>query len=374
MIKRSLTKIIQDRMFDGKAIIILGARQTGKTTLVREFLNEPGGRSLYLNCDEPAVRNVLDGVSTAKWRQLIGHSKIVIIDEAQQIKDIGIKLKLVTDQIEDVQLVVTGSSSLELASGINEPLTGRKWEYFLYPVCWEELSGKYSFIERRQQVELRLIFGMYPEVIMKPGREQEILKNLASSYLYKDLLAFKGIRKPELLERLLRSLALQIGNEVSYNELAGLLQVDKNTIMTYTGLLEQAFIIFRLQPLNRNMRNEISTIRKIYFYDNGIRNALINNFNPLNSREDVGALWENFMISERIKFIHYHKQYMNHYFWRTHDRKEIDLVEESGGKFDLFEFKWGRSRKSSVFTHFRNHYPVRDEKIITPENMEEILI
>lgn len=361
-------------MFDGKAIIILGARQTGKTTLVREFLNEPGGRSLYLNCDEPAVRNVLDGVSTAKWRQLIGHSKIVIIDEAQQIKDIGIKLKLVTDQIEDVQLVVTGSSSLELASGINEPLTGRKWEYFLYPVCWEELSGKYSFIERRQQVELRLIFGMYPEVIMKPGREQEILKNLASSYLYKDLLAFKGIRKPELLERLLRSLALQIGNEVSYNELAGLLQVDKNTIMTYTGLLEQAFIIFRLQPLNRNMRNEISTIRKIYFYDNGIRNALINNFNPLNSREDVGALWENFMISERIKFIHYHKQYMNHYFWRTHDRKEIDLVEESGGKFDLFEFKWGRSRKSSVFTHFRNHYPVRDEKIITPENMEEILI
>ena len=373
MIKRELSSIIRERLFEGKAIVVLGARQTGKTTLVKALLEDLKLASLFLNCDEPAVKMLLEDVSTMRWRQIIGENKILVLDEAQRIKNIGIKVKLVTDQIPEVQLIITGSSSLELANEINEPLTGRKWEYFLYPVSWKELSAKYNMAERMQQVEQRMIFGMYPDLIMKPGREMDILNNLAGSYLYKDLLAYKGIRRPDLLEQLLRALALQIGHEVSYNELANLLQVDKNTIMTYIGLLEKAFIIFRLSPLNRNLRNEISSSRKIYFYDNGIRNALISNFNLLNSRTDTGALWENFMISERVKYNHYRRRFVNMYFWRTHDRKEIDLIEESGGSFDIFEFKWNKSGKQKSFDFFRANYPVNRAEIITRKEIENFI-
>ena len=373
MINRELSSIIRGQMFEGKSIIILGTRQTGKTTLVKALLNELKLASLFLNCDEPAVKSLLDDVSTMRWRQIIGENKILVLDEAQRIKNIGIKVKLVTDQIPDVQVIITGSSSLELANEISEPLTGRKWEYFLYPVSWKELSVKYNLAERMQQVEQRMIFGMYPELIMKPGREMDLLNNLAGSYLYKDLLAYKGIRRPDLLEQLLRALALQVGNEVSYNELANLLQVDKNTIITYIGLLEKAFIIFRLSPFSRNLRNEISSSRKIYFFDNGIRNALISNFNLLNSRTDAGALWENFMISERIKCNHYHRRFVNMYFWRTHDQKEIDLVEESGGQFDLFEFKWSKPKKQKSFAFFQANYPVNRAEIITRNEMETFI-
>ncbi|MEI6886583.1 MAG: ATP-binding protein [Bacteroidota bacterium] len=373
MIKRELSSIIRERLFEGKAIVVLGARQTGKTTLVKALLEDLKLASLFLNCDEPAVKMLLEDVSTMRWRQIIGENKILVLDEAQRIKNIGIKVKLVTDQIPEVQLIITGSSSLELANEINEPLTGRKWEYFLYPVSWKELSDKYNMAERMQQVEQRMIFGMYPDLIMKPGREMDILNNLAGSYLYKDLLAYKGIRRPDLLEQLLRALALQIGHEMSYNELANLLQVDKNTIMTYIGLLEKAFIIFRLSPLNRNLRNEISSSRKIYFYDNGIRNALISNFNLLNSRTDTGALWENFMISERVKYNHYRRRFVNMYFWRTHDRKEIDLIEESGGSFDIFEFKWNKSGKQKSFDFFRANYPVNRAEIITRKEIENFI-
>jgi predicted AAA+ superfamily ATPase len=221
-----------------------------------------------------------------------------------------------------------------------------------------------------QQIEPRMIYGMYPDVIMNPGKEKEILNNLAGSYLYKDLLSFKGIRKPDLLDRLLRALALQVGQEVSYNELGNLLQVDKNTIMTYIDLLEKAFIVFRLNPLSRNLRKEISTSRKIYFWDNGIRNALISNFNALNIRNDTGPLWENFLVSERKKYNHYNRRYVNMYFWRTHDQNEIDLLEESDGEFDAFEFKWGRSKSTAAFRLFGANYPLRSEQVITKENME----
>jgi hypothetical protein len=219
-----------------------------------------------------------------------------------------------------------------------------------------------------------MIYGMYPEVIMNPGGEQELLNMLAGSYLYKDILAHKAIRKPELLDRLLKALALQIGQEVSYNELANILQVDKNTVMSYIDLLEKAFIIFKLQPLSRNLRKEISTNRKIYFYDNGIRNALIANFNPLNLRNDTGALWENFMISERIKFNHYERRFVNSYFWRTYDRQEIDLIEEHGGRFEAFEFKWGRAKAFRSINAFSNVYPLERGITITSEDIEHFLI
>lgn len=373
MIKRELYDLAKSKLFSGKAVIILGPRQSGKTTLVKELLEKETIPGNFLNCDEPAVKSIFEDISTAKWKQVIGNNKIIVIDEAQHIRDIGIKLKLVTDQIPEVQLIVTGSSALELANDINEPLTGRKWEYYLYPVSWHELGSIYNYAERLQQIEQRMIFGMYPEVIMNTGKEKEILNNLAGSYLYKDLLSYKGIRKPELLERLLRALALQIGSEVSYNELANLLQVDKNTIMNYLDLLEKAFIVFRINPLSRNLRKEISTSRKVYFWDNGIRNALIANFNPLNLRNDTGALWENFMFSERKKFNHYNLRYVNSYFWRTHDQKEIDLIEESDGKFDAYEFKWNTIKPVRSFDFFSSNYPMRSAKLISKAEIEEFV-
>jgi len=328
---------------------------------------------LYLNCDEPVVHSRLSDVNTPLWKQIMGDKRIVFIDEAQRIKNIGIKLKLVTDNIKDVQLVVTGSSSFDLANEIKEPLTGRKWEYFLYPISWGELKNHLDFLERAGQLEQRLIYGMYPEIITSPGQEIKLLNTQSGSMLYKDLLSFRGIRKPDLLENLLRALALQVGQEVSFNELSTLLQVDKNTVIAYINLLERAFIIFRLQPLSRNLRNEISTSRKIYFYDNGIRNSLIANFNPLNLRNDAGALWENFLVSERIKYNHYNNNYLNIYFWRTHNRQEIDFIEEYGGKMYAYEFKWGSSSKIRFPELFLKSYPVQSTSIINNENFEEFI-
>lgn len=360
-------------MFSGKAILILGARQTGKTTLLMQLQQMYAEPSVFLNCDEPLTQALLDEVTSTKWKQIIGDNKIVYIDEAQRIKNIGIKLKLITDSIKDVQLVVTGSSSFEIANEINEPLTGRKWEYFLYPISWGELKENMDFLERGRQLEQRLIYGMYPEVVTKTGQEKEILTSLAGSMLYKDLLAFRGIRKPELLGNLLRALAFQIGNEVSFNELSSLLQVDKNTIMSYINLLEQAFIIFRLQPLSRNLRKEISSTRKIYFYDNGIRNSLIANFNPLNLRQDIGALWENFLISERVKYNHYQGHFLNPYFWRTHARQEIDYVEEYDGFMHAYEFKWNPKKRVRFPQSFINSYPVKETTVINNTNFEEFI-
>ena len=360
-------------MFSGKAILILGARQTGKTTLIKELQKLYKEPSLYLNCDEPLVHSRLSDVTTLLWKQIIGNKRIVFIDEAQRIKNIGIKLKLVTDNLKDIQLVVTGSSSFDLANEINEPLTGRKWEYFLFPISWGELKEHMDFLERTGQLEQRLIYGMYPEVITSPGQEINILNTLSGSMLYKDLLSFKGIRKPDLLENLLRALALQVGQEVSLNELSSLLQVDKNTVNTYINLLEQAYIIFRLQPLSRNLRNEISTSRKIYFYDNGIRNSLIANFNPLKLRNDVGALWENFLVSERVKYNHYNNKIPNTFFWRTHARQEIDLIEESGGQMYAYEFKWGSLKRIRFPESFLKSYPVYKTSIIHRDNFEEFI-
>lgn len=225
-------------------------------------------------------------------------------------------------------MLASGSSAFEIANEINEPLTGRKWEYYLFPISWEEYVNYAGYMNAHQQLETRLLYGMYPDVITSPGEEKEVLDQLTTSYLYKDLLRFRGIRKPELLDKLLKALALQIGQEVSYNELAGLLQVDKSTVSDYIRLLEQTFIITRLQPLSRNLRNEISTMRKIYFWDTGIRNMLIGNFNSLQSRTDAGALWENFLVIERMKYIQYHGLIGNRYFWRTKAQQEIDYVEE----------------------------------------------
>jgi predicted AAA+ superfamily ATPase len=354
MIKRTLFQAIRKRFFKGKAIILLGPRQVGKTTLIQELLKEQA--HLFLNGDDPAIREMLEGASTVKLTSIIGKHKIVFIDEAQRIANIGITLKLITDQFKEVQLMVSGSSSLEINDKTQEPLTGRKYEYYLFPISWEEFEGHEGYLAAQQQLEERLIFGMYPDVINNRPDATAVLKQLSTSYLYKDILSLIGIRKPELLEKLLRALALQLGNEVSYNELSNLLEVDKATIAKYIDILEKSFIIFQLNSFSRNQRNEIKNNRKIYFYDNGIRNMIINNLNPIELRNDKGALWENFLISERIKIQTYHEQYTNNFFWRTVQKQEIDFIEESGGNIKAYEFKWKSGGRNKIPKSFIENY------------------
>lgn len=372
MITRNLENIIEKKIGTGKAIIVLGPRQTGKTTLLSGIATRRGN-NLLLNCDDFTVREQLEKNSLVVLQQIIGNYTTVFIDEAQRVKNIGLTLKLITDGMKDIQLLVSGSSALELSNEINEPLTGRKWEYTLFPISWQEYSGYVGSLSAMQNIENRLIYGMYPDVINNIGNEQDILKQITDSYLYKDLLSYKGIRKPEILHKLLRMLALQIGSQVSYNELANSLQIDKNTVGSYIDLLEKAFVIFRLQSLSRNLRNEINSSRKIYFYDTGVRNSLINNFNPIEYRNDIGELWENFLVAERMKFIHYNSIYANVYFWRTHQQKEIDYIEERDGKFFAFEFKWKPTEKNKFPKVFKEVYPDSDFQVINNQNYYNFL-
>jgi uncharacterized protein len=372
MIPRALENVINEKIGSGKAIIVLGSRQTGKTTLIKKIATEPG-TYCFLNCDNPVTKSQLENANTEQLRSIIGNHKVVFVDEAQRVKNIGLTLKLITDEMPEIQLFVTGSSSLEIANQVNEPLTGRKWEYMLYPVSWKELSDYSNYLEARMQLENRLIFGMYPEVIMHKGNETEILLQLSESYLYKDLLQYQGIRKPEILGKILQALALQVSSEVSFNELSNLLQIDKNTVSNYIDLLEKAFIIFRLTPLKRNLRNEINSGRKIYFFDNGIRNSLIANHNPLALRIDAGALWENFLVSERRKYLHYNRILANTFFWRTHAQQEIDYLEERNGKIYAYEFKWNPRKVGKPPKTFLNAYPNAEFQTITPENLNSFL-
>ena len=373
MINRLLTPIIRNKLGKGKAIIVLGPRQVGKTTLLKEIA-EKKGTYLFLNGDDPTVQQQLEGANTQTLKQIIGKHTLVFIDEAQRIKNIGLTLKLITDQLKNVQLLVSGSSALELASEVNEPLTGRKWEYQMYPISWQELYDYLGHLDAHSQLEQRLVYGMYPEVITRQGEEREVLQQLAGSYLYKDLLSLGGIRRPDMLDKLLRALALQLGNEVSYTELSNMLQVDKNTINNYVQLLEKAYVIFRLPPFSRNLRNEITSSRKIYFYDNGIRNALVANFNPLSLRQDAGELWENFLISERMKLLHYNSKWANTYFWRTHAQQEIDYIEERDGAIFAYEFKWSKTKKAKFPKTFIGAYPKAKLLMVTPANFEEFIM
>lgn len=373
MINRLLFDLIEPKLFKRKTIIVLGPRQVGKTTLVQELLKKYDQPKIFLNADFPNVRESLSEVGYERLKEYLGDAQLVIIDEAQRIKNVGLTLKIIHDMMPDVQLIATGSSAFELSNEINEPLTGRKWEYQLFPISWKELVKHTHLLAALGQLDNRLIFGMYPDVLNNPGQELQILNELSSSYLYKDILAYKGIRRPEVLEKLLRALALQVGSEVSYNELSRLVEIDKITVENYIRLLEQAFVVFRLQPFSRNVRNEINTSRKIYFYDNGIRNAIINNFNPLALRSDVGALWENFLISERMKANHYNQAYGRSYFWRTYAQQEIDYIEEYGGRLHAYEFKWSPKAKAKFSKTFTEAYPDATTQVISKDNFEEFL-
>jgi len=371
MIKRVLEKTIEAKIGSGKAIIITGARQTGKTTLLSSLLREREG-TLWLDADEPDVQALFENPTSDRLKTLFTGKKLLIIDEAQRIKNTGIKLKLITDHLKQIQLIATGSSSFELANQINEPLTGRKWEYQLFPLSFEEMVAHTNLLEEIRLIPHRLIFGYYPEIVTNPGSERDILKQLTDSYLYKDILMWERINKPDKLVRLLQSLAFQIGNEVSYNELANNLGIDNQTVEKYIQLLEQTFVIFRLGAFSRNLRKELKRSRKIYFYDNGIRNSLIANFNPPELRGDAGALWENFIIAERIKYIRNHNIWANTYFWRTQDQQEIDYIEERDGMLHAFEIKWNPKSRARLSKTFSSTYKTSFE-VITTENFDSFI-
>jgi predicted AAA+ superfamily ATPase len=373
MVKRELETLIHKYLFKKKAIIIYGARQVGKTTLVEHLVRHHRDQTLLMNGDHADIRDLLSNPNPAKLAPVIGKNKILVIDEAQRITETGLVLKIIHDSFKDVQLMATGSSGFELAGKINEPLTGRKFEFSLHPFSFHEMVEHHGYLTESRMLEHRLIYGCYPDIVLNTGMETKLLKTLASSFLYKDLLMLDHIQKPVLLEKILKALALQIGNEVKFSELAQLLDSDKGTIEKYIDLLEKVYIIFRLNGLARNVRNEIKKGKKFYFYDNGIRNAILGNFLPLSSRNDAGPLWENYMISERYKYLTNREIDVNRYFWRTTQQQEIDYLEEIRGRFYAYEFKWNPLGKAYLSKTFSNAYPKTEFQVITPSNMHLIL-
>ncbi|NDP28336.1 MAG: ATP-binding protein [Flavobacterium sp.] len=373
MIDRILEKTLKSKLHTGKAIVLLGARQVGKTTLLKTLFSSSEDL-LWLNGDELDVQALFASISATRLKAIFGTKKIIIIDEAQRIHEIGLRMKLITDQIPEVQLVVTGSSSFELANKLNEPLTGRKWEYQMYPISFGEMVAHHGLLEEKRLLAHRMVYGYYPDVINNAGIENEILKQLSNSYLYKDVLLLEQIKKPQQLIKLLQGLAYQVGSQVSYNELSQLTGLDAKTVEKYIEVLEKTFIIFRLGSFSRNLRSELKKSRKIYFYDNGIRNALIANFNQVELRTDVGALWENFIVSERIKYSQYSQNWRNSWYWRTKEQKEIDYIEEQNGVLTAFEFKWNPDAKHKIPKLFLATYPGSQFKIIHRDNLENFLI
>ncbi len=372
MIKRYQTETVSALMHKGKAIVLLGARQVGKTTLLQELLsNSPD--TIWLNADEPDIQALFEAPTSTKLAAYLGQYKTVVIDEAQRIADIGVKLKLITDNLKHLQLIATGSSALELANKINEPLTGRKWELYLYPLSFGEMVDYHGLLQEKRLLTHRLLYGYYPEVVSNVGNERKILRQLSDSYLYKDLLMWEGIKKPEKLIKLMQALALQIGSEVSYNEIGNMIGLDSQTVEKYIQLLEKSFVIFRLSSFSRNLRNELKKSKKIYFVDTGIRNALIANFAEPALRNDIGGLWENFIISEKRKQNHYSEKWCNSYFWRTNEQQEIDYVEDSDGLLTATEFKWDGKAKNKFPTTFTKAYPDAKTQLITPDNFEQFL-
>lgn len=375
MYKRDLASVIRERCFQGKVIILLGARQVGKTTLLKTLIREEKDDVLFLNCDDPQVVSYLTDRNLRELQTLVGTKKFIVIDEAQKVDNIGLTLKLIVDNMPDVQVIATGSSAFELRNRLNEPLTGRKFEYQMFPISTNEIFQTEGYLDVKRLLETRLIYGSYPDILTHSGNARELLTTLTDSYLYKDILSSDNLRKPELLDKLLRALALQVGSEVSYNELAQVINSDTKTVERYIDLLEKCFIIFRLHGLSRNLRNELKRAKKVYFYDNGVRNAVIQQFAPIDMRNDMGALWENFFISERIKRNHYMHHYCNIYFWRTTSQQEIDYIEESDGAMTVFEMKWNPKKGNTKLPDsFLNAYDIKETVVVTPDNYLDWLI
>ncbi len=370
MIKRKITQNIQEDWDKKKALVLTGPRQVGKTTLIEHLTKDKN--TLLLNGDNPQTRLQLAEASLNFLLNLVSDYDVVVIDEAQRIENIGLTTKMLVDAKLDKQFILTGSSALDLSNKINEPLTGRKWEHQLYPLCWEEIRNHYTFAKAYERLEEFLIYGMYPEVVTQ-SKKQKILLQLSSSYLYKDILELTSIKKPDILMKLLNALALQVGSEVSYNELSNILGVDRLTIINYIDLLEKVYVIFRLYPYATNQRNEITSKPKIFFYDNGIRNAVIGQFGPLQSRQDSGILFENFFISERIKKLDYEGFYGKIHYWRNTRQAEIDFLEILENEISAYEIKFSPRTKVRFTKSFTEKYNPKNTFAINSTNFWEHL-
>ena len=400
-IQRDLKAVLDSKIGKGKVLLLIGPRQVGKTTLLKNILESVSTEKKvqFWNCDESDVRQFLSEANSAKLKSFVGNSDFIVIDEAQRVKDIGLTIKLLHDSFPNVQLAVTGSSSIDLgfntnpkngrvkalskacldrtylSNSINEPLTGRKFEYNLFPFSTNELVNHTSMLEEMRLLKNRLVYGFYPDVVNNPGEEKEILTNIVNSYLYKDVFEFQDIRKSSAIEKLVQALALQVGSEVSFNELGNLLGIDTVTVQRYVDLLEKAYVIFHIRSYSRNVRNELKKSIKIYFYDNGVRNSVISNFSPVDLRSDIGALWENFLISERIKNNAYHNKNAKYYFWRTTQKQEIDFIEEVDQNLFAYEFKYNPKKANSKCPlTFSNNYPNVPFDVITSENYMDFVV
>lgn len=374
MITRILENSITGLLGSDKAIIVMGARQVGKSTLLNTLLSSLDG-VMWMNGDDPDIQQLFSQMTSTRIRAILGNSHILVIDEAQRIADIGLRLKLITDQVKGVQVIATGSSSFELANKLNEPLTGRKREFRMFPLTFSEMVAHTNFLEESRMIPHRLVYGYYPEVVSGPGDERIVLKELADSYLYRDILSLEGIGKPDKLTRLLQALAYQIGSQVSYNEIGRLVGLDSKTVERYIDILEKSYIIFRLGSFSRNLRNELKSSRKIYFWDLGIRNAVIGNLAQVENRTDVGALWENYCIAERMKQLSYKASFASSWFWRTQQQKEIDYLEEEDGHLQAFEFKWNNHKaRTRCPASFASAYPDVPFQVITPQNVDEFIL
>lgn len=376
MIPRKIFPDLQNDLFKGKAILLFGSRQVGKTTLAEQLLKDHMTNTLFMNGDDPDDREALANVGLADLRLIIGNKTILFIDEAQRIENIGLTIKQITDRIQGVQVIATGSSSFDLANKINEPLTGRKYEYELFPLSFAEMAAHHGWLTEKRLLQHRMVYGYYPEVVQQQSISDStrVLNALAKSYLYKDILAYEGLQKPQLLEKLLKALALQVGSEVSFNELARTIGSNPHTVEKYIDLLEKAYVVFRLPAYSRNVRNEIKKGKKVYFYDNGIRNAIINTFTPLDSRVDTGALWENFLISERAKYLAYQNNFATgRYFWRTTQQQEIDYLEETGENLAAWEFKWSAKKRVRFPESFLKAYPHSETHRVSPDDFSSFV-
>jgi uncharacterized protein len=374
MIRREQTSNAKARLFKGKVLLVFGPRQVGKTTFVQNLIADLNKKTLFLNGDESDVLVLFENPNVSKLKSIIGDNEIIVIDEAQRITNIGIVLKIIVDQIKTVQVIATGSSSFELANKLNEPLTGRKYEMYLFPIAFAEMVAHNGLLEEKRALEQRLIYGSYPEIITNPIDAKEHIKLIANSYLYKDLFLLEQISKPVLLQKIVKALALQVGSEVNYNELGKLIQIDNKTVEKYIDLLEKAFVIFKLPALSNNVRNEIKKGKKIYFYDNGIINAVTGNFSPLSQRTDIGSLWENYIISERIKYLNIQQDEANSFFWRTTQQQEIDYIEKKADQILACEIKWNIKAKNKIPVTFSANYDNVTSKIVTPDTYEEFLL
>jgi len=373
MITRAIEENIKKELFQQKTIVILGARQVGKSTLLKKlFANHKD--VLWLDAENPDVHLIFENTNAKRLELFFETNQIIIIDEAQKINNIGSKLKLITDYLPHLQVIATGSSSFELRNKLNEPLTGRKFEHHLFPVSFIEMKNHIGLLEEIRMLPHRLVYGYYPEVVTTQNTEEKILRLIADSYLYKDILLFNGIRKPEKMLALLKVLAWQIGSEVNYNELGRTIGLKNETIEDYIHILEQSFVIYRLNAFHTNQRNEIKKGKKIYFYDLGIRNAIINDFSPFETRKDKGHLFENFVVNELMKKNKYEEKYEEFYFWRTTEQQEIDLIVEKNGLLKTIEIKWHPKAKAKLPLSFSNKYPNTPFITIHSENFFEHLV